>query len=140
MSSDAFEITKQSWIYVDERDLEGFLGIVHEDVEFYSLVAEAEGGTFSGHDGVRVWWQQVGESLGTLSYEPKEMRELGDGAVLTQLVVSGSFGGVEVPQAMWHAVQTRDGKAAWWGSYRTEKEALEGLETFRARTGNRLHP
>jgi hypothetical protein len=107
---------------------------VHEDVEFYSLVAEAEGGTFRGHDGVRIWWEQVGESLGTLRYEPKEMRDLGDGAVLTELVVSGTFGGVEVPQAMWHAVQVRDGKAAWWGSFRTEEEALSSLGAFRARS------
>jgi ketosteroid isomerase-like protein len=135
MASEAFEITRRSWDYVDGRDLDGFLGIVHEDVEFFSLVAEAEGGTFSGHDGVRVWWEQVGESLGTLRYEPKEMRELGDGAVLTRLVVSGTVGGVEVPQTMWHAVQVRDGKAAWWGSYRSEEDALASLEAFRARAG-----
>ena len=133
MSSEAFELTRQSWAFVEERDLDGFLGIVHEDVEFVSLVAEAEGGTFHGHDGVRAWWESVGESLGTLHYEPKEMRDVGDGGVITELVVSGKVGGVEVPQTMWHAVQVRDGKAAWWGSFRTEEEALQGLEAFRAR-------
>src|ERR1700754_800407 len=133
MPSEAFEIARSSWVFVDERDLDGFLGIVHEDVEFYSLVAEAEGGTFHGHDGIRVWWEQVGESLGTLRYEPKEMRDLGDDAVLTQLVVSGTFDGVEVPQTVWHTVQLRDGKAAWWGSYRTEEEALGGLGAYRER-------
>jgi ketosteroid isomerase-like protein len=132
--SEAFGLTRKSWEYVDGRDLEGFLSIVHEDIEFVSLVAEAEGGTFHGHDGVRVWWEQVGESLGTLRYEPKEMRDLGGGAVLTQLVVSGTVGGVEIPQTMWHAVQVTDGKAAWWGSFRTEEEALSSLEAFRARS------
>jgi ketosteroid isomerase-like protein len=129
--SEDFELVKKSWEYVDGRDLEGFLSIVHEDVEFVSLVAEAEGGTFKGHEGVRVWWEQVGESLGTLRYEPQEMTDLGDGAVLTRLVVSGTFGGVQVPQTMWHIVQTRDGKASWWGSFRTEDEALAA---HRART------
>jgi ketosteroid isomerase-like protein len=133
MSSEAFELTRQSWVFVDERDLDGFLGIVHEDVEFVSLVAEAEGGTFKGHDGVRAWWESVGESLGTLRYEPKEMRDLGGGGVITELVVSGTVAGVAVPQTMWHAVQVSDGKAAWWGSFRTEEEALGGLEAFRAR-------
>jgi len=133
MASEAFQLTQRSWEYVDGRDLEGFLSIVHEDVEFVSLVAEAEGGAYKGHDGVRVWWEQVGESLGTLRYEPQEMRDLGDGGVLTELVVSGNVAGVEVPQSMWHAVQVTDGKAAWWGSFRTEEEALGGLEAFRAR-------
>ena len=135
MPSDAFEISRRSWVYVDERDLDGFLEIVHEDVEFISVVAEAEGGgTFQGHDGVRVWWEQVGEALGTLRYRPEEMRDLGDNAVLTRLVVSGTAGGVEVPMPVWHAVQLRDGKAAWWGSFRTEEEALSGLQAFRARS------
>lgn len=134
MSSETFELAQRSWELVDGRDLEGFLQIVHEDVEFFSLVAEAEGGTFRGHDGVRIWWEQVGESLGTLSYEPTEMRDLGDDAVLTRLVVSGTVGRVEVPQTMWHAVQVRDGKAAWWGSFRTEQEALSSLEAFRTRS------
>ena len=133
MSSEAFELARQSWVFVDGRDLEGFLGIVHEDVEFESLVAEAEGGTYHGHDGVRVWWEEVGESLGTLSYEPKEMRDLGDGGVLTELVVSATVAGVDVPQTMWHVVQIRDGKASWWGAFRTQEEALEALEAFRSR-------
>ena len=121
--SEDFDLVRKSWEYVDGRDLEGFLSIVHEDVEFVSLVAEAEGGTFKGHEGVRIWWEQVGESLGTLRYEPQEMTDLGDGAVLTRLVVSGTVGGVKVPQTMWHMVQIRDGKATWWGSFRTEEEA-----------------
>ncbi|HSD24387.1 MAG TPA: nuclear transport factor 2 family protein [Solirubrobacterales bacterium] len=133
MSSEAFELSRRAWVAVDERDLEGFLAIIHEDVEFVSLVAEAEGGTFNGHEGVRDWWESVGESLGTLRYEPRKMRDLGGEAVLTELVVSGTVGGVEVPQTMWHAVQVRDGKAAWWGSFRTEEEALRSLEAFRAR-------
>jgi ketosteroid isomerase-like protein len=133
MASEAFELVRQSWVYVDGRDLEGFLSIVHEDVEFVSLVAEAEGGTYQGHDGVRDWWEQVGESLGTLRYHPKEMRDLGGGAVLTELVVSATVAGVDVPQTMWHTVQVRGDKAAWWGSFRTEEEALQGLEDFRSR-------
>ena len=133
MPSEEFEIAQRSWVLVDGRDLDGFLEIVHEDVEFVSLVAEAEGGTFHGHEGVRVWWESVGESLGTLRYEPKEMRDLGGGAVLTELVVSGTIGGVEVPQTMWHAVQVREGRASWWGSFRTEEEAVRSLEAFRAR-------
>jgi ketosteroid isomerase-like protein len=134
VSSEAFELSRRAWVAVDDRDLDGFLEIVHEDVEFVSLVAEAEGGTFQGHEGVRAWWESVGEALGGLHYEPKEMRDLGKDAVLTELVVSGTYAGVEVPQTMWHAVQVRDGRAAWWGSFRTEEEALRSLDAFRART------
>lgn len=124
MRSEAFELSRRAWVAVEGRDLDGFLAIVHEDVEFVSLVAEAEGGTFKGHEGVRRWWESVGESLGTLHYEPQEMRELGDGGVITRLLVSGTHADVEVTQTMWHAVQVRDHKAEWWGSFRTEDEAM----------------
>jgi ketosteroid isomerase-like protein len=133
--SEAFELSRRAWVYVEARDLDGFLEIIDEDVEFVSLVAEAEGGgRFEGHEGVRLWWEQVGESLGGLHYEPKEMRDLGGDAVLTELLVSGTVAGVEIPQTMWHAAQVRDGKAVWWGSFRSEQEALESLDAFRARS------
>ena len=132
-SSAAFELARKAWVYLDERDLDGFLGIIHEDIEFVSLVAEAESGTFRGHDGVRVWWEQVGEALGGLRYEPEEMWDLGEGAVLTRLVVSGTYSGVEVPQTMWHILKVRDQKAEWWGSFRTREEAM-GAYRARAET------
>jgi ketosteroid isomerase-like protein len=125
MSSEAFELSRQAWIAVDARDLEAFLDLVHEDVEFVSLMAEAEGGRFHGHEGVREWWETVGESLGTLRYEPHEMRDLGGDAVITRIVIRGTVADVEVEQTMWHVVQVRGRKAEWWGSFRTEEEALE---------------
>jgi ketosteroid isomerase-like protein len=67
MPSEAFELSRRAWIAVDERDLDGFLEIVHEDVEFESLVAEAEGGCFHGHDGVRRW---VGERRRVARHAP----------------------------------------------------------------------
>ena len=44
---------------LNAEDLDGFLALVAEDVEFTSMVAEAEGTTFRGHDGVRSWWETV---------------------------------------------------------------------------------
>jgi len=76
MSSEALELSRKAWIAVDSRDLDGFLSLAHEDVDFVSLVAEAEGGPFKWHERVTIWWKSVGESLGTLRYEPQEMREL----------------------------------------------------------------
>ena len=57
---------------VNRGDLEGFLASVHPDVEFTSLIAEAEGETFHGHDGVRRWWHEVALPLGGLHGESEE--------------------------------------------------------------------
>jgi ketosteroid isomerase-like protein len=40
-------------------DLDGFLEVVADDVEFTSMILEVEGQTFRGRDGVRAWWQTV---------------------------------------------------------------------------------
>ena len=52
------------WAHSDQADLEAgdidsFLEHIDENVEFTSIVAEAEGTTFHGHDGVREWWASV---------------------------------------------------------------------------------
>ena len=44
---------------LNSGDLEAFLARTAEDVEFTSLVAEAEGRVFRGHAGVRAWWGSV---------------------------------------------------------------------------------
>ena len=38
---------------LNARDLDGFIAVAAEDVEFTSMVAEMEGTTFRGHDGIR---------------------------------------------------------------------------------------
>jgi ketosteroid isomerase-like protein len=40
---------------LNAADLDRFLALTTEDVEFTSLIAEAEGATFRGRDGVRAW-------------------------------------------------------------------------------------
>ena len=72
------QVYRRGIVAVNRGDLEGFLATVHPDVEFTSLIAEAEGETFHGHDGVRQWWHEVVIPLGGLHGEPEEVRDLGD--------------------------------------------------------------
>lgn len=127
MAKADLEVVQEAWSAVQARDLDRFLSLVHDDVEFNSLIAEAEGGSYRGHDGVRAWWAGVRESLGTIGYEIHEMRDLGDGVVAISFIATGTVAGVEVPQEMWQVVRVRDGKAAWWGVFRTEDEAMAAI-------------
>jgi len=109
---------------IDAGDLDAFLAFTTEDVEFTSLVAEAEGATFHGHDGVRAWWETVPRAFDQVSWEVLDVRGVGDRAVV-HLRIGGVMSGVPVEQGMWQAVQLRDGKARWWRFFRSEREALE---------------
>ena len=124
MSEENVAIFRRGYAAVNRGDIEGLLAIVHPDVEFTSLIAEAEGETFRGHDGVRRWWKEVVLPLGGLHGDPEEVRDLGD-TVLARIAGTYRPRGVEVRQTVWQVVRYRDGMAASWQFFRTEEEALE---------------
>jgi ketosteroid isomerase-like protein len=109
-------------------DVDGFLAMVDEDVEFTSMVAEAEGTTFRGHEGVREWWETVRGAFEDPMWEVVEIRESGEGVVL-KIRLDGTLSGVPMTQSVWQASTLRDGKVSWWGFFRTEGEALVAVGT-----------
>jgi ketosteroid isomerase-like protein len=111
---------------LNAEDLDGFLALVAEDVKFTSLVAEAEGTTFRGHDGVRAWWETVRGAFQDPRWEVLGVRGSPERAV-TNFRLTGTLGGVPVAQTMWQAAAARDGKLIWWAFFRTEREALDAV-------------
>ena len=107
-------------------DLDGFLALVDEDVEFTSMVAEAEGTTFRGHAGVRVWWETVRGAFQDIHWDLLDIQGSPEAAV-TNFRMIGTLGGVPVAQKMWQAATAQDGRATWWGLFRSEAEALEAV-------------
>jgi len=105
-------------------DLDAFMALAAEDVEFTSMVAEAEGTTFRGRDGLRAWWETIRGAFQDVRWELLDFRSTGDWGV-THIRMAGTLSGVPVEQTMWQAVELRDGKVAWWASFRSEREALE---------------
>ena len=118
---------------LNRRDLEAFLALSDPEVEVVSLIAESEGGTYRGHAGVREWWRDVAGSLGGIQFEAEEIRELDDETLLVRVRTAGEVADVQVEQVMWQAIAIRDGLALWWQPFRSEQEALEGLEAWRSR-------
>jgi ketosteroid isomerase-like protein len=111
---------------LNSGDLNAFLALTAEDVEFTSMVAEAEGTTFRGHDGVRAWWETVRGAFEDVRWDLLDMRGSGDRGVL-HFRMTGTLGSVPVEQTMWQATALRDGKVTWWAFFRSEREALEAI-------------
>ena len=63
MSRENVEVMEAVYAAITSDDLDAFLALAHPKIEFRSLIAEAEGGSFRGHDGVREWWETVIRSL-----------------------------------------------------------------------------
>ena len=54
---------------LNARDLDRFMALLADDVEFTSLIAEAEGVSFRGREGVRTWWDTVVASFRDVHWE-----------------------------------------------------------------------
>jgi ketosteroid isomerase-like protein len=54
---------------LNRGDIDRFLVWMDPDVEFTSMIAEAEGETFRGHEGVRRWWHNVREAFDSGQWE-----------------------------------------------------------------------
>jgi hypothetical protein len=123
MSQENIEVMKAAYDAIGRKDLDAFLALAHPDIEFRSLIAEAEGRTFRGHEGVREWWDSVICSL-DVQPRPEGIEGFRDRGI-TRLQLAGSVGGVEVPQAMWMSWRLSGGLVIWWATFRSEAEALE---------------
>lgn len=126
MPGENVELAKEALSALNRRDLEGYLALIDPEVEFVSLVAEAEGQTYRGHAGVRDWWNRVAGALGGIHFEADQIQDFGE-TMVVRLVATGRVSEVEVSQAMWGAYRLREGKVLWWTVFRTEDQALEAL-------------
>jgi ketosteroid isomerase-like protein len=108
-------------------DLDGFLGVVADDVEFTSMILEVEGQTFRGREGVRDWWHAVVNSFEDVKWELLELAE-SDGRAVAKLRAAATLGGGQVvDQLVWQAATYKDGLLTWWAFFRNEEEALEAV-------------
>jgi ketosteroid isomerase-like protein len=132
MSPEARALVDTAFDAINSGDIDAFLAACAEDVEFTSLIAEAEGAVFRGHEGVRAWWETVRGAFEGVRWELLDVREPVDGYVVNHFRMSGVLSGVPLEQTMWQAVRRADdGKIAWWGVFRTEREALAALDALR---------
>jgi ketosteroid isomerase-like protein len=115
-------IAEAAYAAINDVDLDAFLAVIADDVEFTSMVAEAEGTTYRGHAGACDWWRTVRATFEQARWELLEIDESGAHGVV-HVRVSGSIRGVPVEQTMWQAVELRHGKAGWWAFFREEQHA-----------------
>jgi ketosteroid isomerase-like protein len=127
MSDELREIAETAIDALNRGDLDGYLSVIDEDVEFTSMIAEMEGVTYRGHDGVRHWWDTVRGSFQDVQWELLDVSECGNGAV-AQIRATGTLGGAGVDQTVWQASTFRDGKLTWWRFFRSEAEARAAAE------------
>jgi ketosteroid isomerase-like protein len=126
---------RAAWDAISANDFERFIEAVDPEVEFTSLIAEAEAVTYRGHAGVRRWWDSIHETFPEFWGEALELRHLGGDQVLARVCMCGMVQGRKVEQTIWQVLAIRDGLVASWAVFRTEAEALRAAAQAAQRLG-----
>jgi ketosteroid isomerase-like protein len=127
MSQENVELYYRVTAAINRRDLDAVLTLSDPDIEFVPRIVEVEGGgSYCGHDGVRSWWENLFGVFPDFRSEVEEVRDLGD-VTVARVRLCGQGMGSDAPteQRSWVVYEWRDMKTIWWGTFRSEAEALE---------------
>jgi ketosteroid isomerase-like protein len=94
----------------NKRDLDGWLALVHEDVEIESRFSQVHS-RYRGHAAIRRWWDDLGEAWEDLRVDAEVVHEVADNETLAlvQLNAKGRGSGLEVQEPAAHRVIWRNG-------------------------------
>jgi ketosteroid isomerase-like protein len=126
MPKEDLDGVKSAWEAISANDFERFIEAVDPQVEFTSLIAEADAVVYRGHNGVRRWWDSMREIFQEFWADDIELREQGD-HVLAQIRLCGTVQDRKVEQTIWQVLKVRNGMVVAWRVFRTEAEALEAV-------------
>jgi len=128
MSRENVETVRRAHAALARGDAEAFIREMDDDIEGVSRVMAAEGVTYSGHEGMRRFVEDL------LSVFPDFRSEVvgaveGAQAVVAELRFGGSASrsGLTVDGRTWQALTFRGGKILSFRAYETEAAALEAV-------------
>jgi ketosteroid isomerase-like protein len=128
MSQENQEFARRAYDAFSRGDWDALVEMIDPDVVFTSLLLEAEGGTYRGHDGLREYFESLRGVFGNWRSEIVKMHDFGETLVIqSRAVGTGGASGVELEQHFWQAARVSNDKIVWWKFCRTEDEALEAV-------------
>jgi ketosteroid isomerase-like protein len=120
------DVVRQSFEAICNRDIDRLIDLYAPDVEFLPLTGtRVETGGYSGHDGVRAYFDEVGEVWDEMRPHADDVRTVGDKVVvLGGCLVRGRGSGAPSDTPMAWVITVQNGKVTSHRGYRTREEAL----------------
>jgi ketosteroid isomerase-like protein len=128
MSQENVELVREAFEAFNRGDLEEALERMHPEIEWRTLDAFPDAGTYRGREEVREFWRTWRDTFRGFRLHLEECLALRQNHVLATFRVSGegaeSGVGVESP-AVFQLGEIRDGRVFWVGMFSSESDALE---------------
>jgi ketosteroid isomerase-like protein len=127
MSQENVELAQRGLDALNQGGVDAVIDLCDPEIEWIAIpgfLPDAE--NFHGHEGVRAWFEKVGDSLRELHWEAEEITDGGERLLVAlRLRASGRTSGIEGEFRIFQAWTIRNGKLVRLESYLSRDDALE---------------
>jgi ketosteroid isomerase-like protein len=111
---------------ITERDVHAGLALCHEEVEFFSLMAQLEARTYRGHAGITRYFEDVESTWDEWRVDVERIEAAPDGRVVIVMSthMCGKGSGIPLTERVAHVWEFKDEKLWRAQLYRDPAEAL----------------
>ena len=111
---------------ITDRDVEAGLALCHEDVQFFSLMAQLEARTYRGHAGIARYFEDVASAWDEWRIDVERVEAAPDGRVVIVMSthMCGKGSGIPLTEHVAHVWEFKDEKLWRSNLYRDPDEAL----------------
>ena len=130
MSQADVEAVRRFKYSINSRDAALWGELVAPDFEFRSVFVGVEGRIYRGPEGGKTYLDDLADAMEYVQIEIREQRDLGDGRVLTVMVVHtrGRESGAETATPLASIARVEDGRLVAYQSFRDVAEALAAAD------------
>ena len=109
------------------RDVDAVIALCDAEVELHVPTAEraSRGGAYTGHAGIRRYFEDVGRVWQELRVVPQEFNELEDGVFTTGRVYARAEDGLVVDSPVYWLWRIRGGRVVWGRAFEDRTAALK---------------
>ena len=128
MSRENVEVVQRCHERFNHGDIDGFLSLCAQDIEFHDLPDLPGSGVFIGHEAIRDWRAQLYDAFPDAHFEAEDVIDAGDCVVVvTHGSAHGKSSGVSAEIRFTNVWTLRDGKVIRIVSYADHADALEAV-------------
>ena len=126
---DDIEVIKAVFAAFAERDVDGVLAYVAEDVIFSAVTADYAGRTepYLGHEGIREYFRDVASVWDDIRVTPTDFRQVGETVLVTGKVSAQSPARLIAGSSGW-ILRLREGKIVYGKVYPSARDAIAAME------------
>jgi ketosteroid isomerase-like protein len=130
VSQQNVELARRGIDALNRGGVEAVIELCDPEVEWIAIpgfLPDAE--DFHGREGVRAWFEKVGDTLGEIEWDAEEIADCGDRLLVAlRLRGSGRTSGIEAEMRIYQAWSIRNGRLVRLESYLTREEARKAAE------------